>query len=186
ELQQMVLHDVAQRPNRVIETTPGPYAEVLGHGDLHALDVVAVPQRLEDGVGEPEKQDAQGRFLAEEMVNAQDLPLVEEIAQFGVQGPGRRQVVAERLFHHHPAPLDQAGAGQALNHAAEQRRRALQIKDGAAPPLDGPGDPLIDLWVPEIAREHRQTLRETPEHLFVEYLAAVRNRATGMIAQGGG
>src|SRR6185295_17805827 len=46
----MVLHDVAQRPDRVIETTPVPYAEVLGHGDLHALDVVAVPQRLEDGV----------------------------------------------------------------------------------------------------------------------------------------
>ena len=29
--------------------------------------------------------------------NAQDLPFREELVQFGVQGPGRRQVVAEGL-----------------------------------------------------------------------------------------
>lgn len=75
--------------------------------------MVAVPERLEDGIGEPQEQDVHGRFLAEEVVNAQDLPFREELAQFGVQGPGRRQVVAEGLFHHDPGPFDQAGAGQA-------------------------------------------------------------------------
>jgi len=91
---------------------PSPYAALRTGGKARAsperwsASLLSVPQRLEDGVGEPEKQDAQGRFLAEEMVNAQDLPLLQEIAQFGVQGPDRRQVVAEGLFHHNPGPLD--------------------------------------------------------------------------------
>jgi hypothetical protein len=85
----VVLHNVTQRPDRVIETPPVLYAEVLGHSDLYGPDVVAVPERLEDGVGEPQEQDVHGRFLAEEVVNAQDLPFREELVQFGVQGPGR-------------------------------------------------------------------------------------------------
>jgi hypothetical protein len=83
------------------------------------------------------------------VVNVQDLPLLEELAQFGVQGPGRGQVVAEGLFHHDPSPLDQAGARQALNRAAEQRRWDLEIKDRAAPALDGPGDAVIGPLVPK-------------------------------------
>src|SRR5215471_16853858 len=94
--------------------------------------------------------------------------------------------MAEGLFHHDPGSLDQAGAGQALNYAAEQRRRDLKVKDRAVPPLDGPGDAVIDLRVPEITRDHRQALREAPEHLFVDHLAGSRNGAAGVISQGRG
>ena len=54
-LEQVVLHHVADRAGLVVERAAALHAEVLGHGDLHALDVVAVPERLEEGVGEAEE-----------------------------------------------------------------------------------------------------------------------------------
>jgi hypothetical protein len=68
--------------------------------------------------------------------------------------------VAERLLHHDPGPLGQAGAGQALNHATEQRRRDLEIEDGGAIRLDGLGEAVIGPWVGVMARDHREALRE--------------------------
>jgi hypothetical protein len=88
ELEQVVLHDVAERPDGVVEAAPVLHAEVFGHGDLHALHPVAIPQRLEDGVAEPEEQDVQGRLLAEKVVNPEDLPFVQEPVQVGVERPG--------------------------------------------------------------------------------------------------
>ena len=75
------------------------------------------------------------RFLAEEVVDAVDLPFLEEPVKLGVQGPGRRQVVAKGLLYRDPALLGEAGSGQTLHHAGEQRRRDLQIEDGQVPPL---------------------------------------------------
>ena len=49
-LQQVVLHDIADRPHAVVEPFSTPEPEVLGHRDLHAVDVVAVPERLEEDV----------------------------------------------------------------------------------------------------------------------------------------
>jgi hypothetical protein len=88
ELEQVVLHDVAERPDWVVEVAPVRHAEVFGHGDLHALNPVAIPQRLQNGVAEPEEQDVQGRFLAEKVVDPEDLPLVQELAQLGIERPG--------------------------------------------------------------------------------------------------
>ena len=57
DLHEVVVHDVAQRADRVVEVAAVRDAEVLGHGDLHATDVVAVPHRLEHRVGEPQVED---------------------------------------------------------------------------------------------------------------------------------
>jgi hypothetical protein len=42
------------------------------------VDVVAVPERLEDGVGEAEDQQVLHRLLAQVVVDAVDLLLVED------------------------------------------------------------------------------------------------------------
>jgi hypothetical protein len=52
-------------------------AEVLGGGDLDVVDVVAVPHRLEQEVGEAEREDVLHRLLAEVVVDAEDLRLAE-------------------------------------------------------------------------------------------------------------
>ena len=73
----MVLDDVADRPGSVVERAAALDAEVLRHRDLHALDVVAVPDRLEEGVDEAEEEHVDDRPLAEVVVDAEDRRLSE-------------------------------------------------------------------------------------------------------------
>jgi len=48
----VILHHVADLADFVVECAAALHAEALGHGDLHVIDVVAVPHRVEEGVGE--------------------------------------------------------------------------------------------------------------------------------------
>jgi hypothetical protein len=68
----VVLHDVADRPGLVVKMAASGDAELLGHGDLNALDVIAVPDRFQKGVGEAEKEQILHGFFAEVMVDAKD------------------------------------------------------------------------------------------------------------------
>jgi hypothetical protein len=59
--------------------------ERLGDVDLDVVDVVAVPDRLEEAVGEAEGEDVLGGFLAQEVVDPEDLALVEDLVQLPVE-----------------------------------------------------------------------------------------------------
>ena len=69
----MVLDEVAQRAGVVVVAGAAPDADVLGRGDLHVGDVVAVPQRLEHAVREAEREHVLDGLLAEVVVDAEDL-----------------------------------------------------------------------------------------------------------------
>jgi hypothetical protein len=64
QLQQMVLDDVARRTDSVVVPGPALDADVLGHRDLHMVDEVRVPYRLEKLVGEPQRHDVLDGLLA--------------------------------------------------------------------------------------------------------------------------
>ena len=87
DLHDVVLDDVAQRPGGLVEAAAVLDAELLGHGDLDVVDVAAVPDRLEDGVGEAQGQDVLDRLLAQVVVDAEDLVLVEGAVQRRRRGP---------------------------------------------------------------------------------------------------
>ena len=72
------------------------------------IDEVAVPDRLEQAVGEAEGEDVLRRLLAEEVVDAEDLVFGEHLVQLGVQRDRAFQVGAERLLHDDARALDQA------------------------------------------------------------------------------
>ena len=55
-------------------------ADVLGRGDLDVVDVVAVPDRLEHVVREPERHHVLDGLLAQVVVDAEDLALAEDAA----------------------------------------------------------------------------------------------------------
>ena len=55
-------------------------AEALGDGDLDVIDMGGVPERLEQRVAEAERHQVLHRLLAEIVVDAVDLPLVEDPA----------------------------------------------------------------------------------------------------------
>ena len=69
QLEQVVLDDVAGGADAVVVAGAAADADVLGHGDLHVVDVVGVPDRLEHLVGEAQRQDVLDRLLAQVVVD---------------------------------------------------------------------------------------------------------------------
>ena len=76
-------------PVDLVEIGAALDADGLGRGDLDMVDMVAVPQRLEDAVGEAQHHDVLHRLLAEEMIHAIDLRLGQHPENAGIQGAGR-------------------------------------------------------------------------------------------------
>ena len=68
---------VAEGAGFLVEVGARADPEGLGDVDLDVVDVVAVPDRLEQAVGEAQGEDVLRRLLAEEVVDAEDLLLVE-------------------------------------------------------------------------------------------------------------
>ena len=104
QLQEVVLDDVARGADAVVVAGPAADADVLGHGDLHVVDVVGVPDRLEHLVGEAQRQQVLHRLLAQVVVDAEDRVGGEDVLDDGVELAGRLQVVPERLLDDDPAP----------------------------------------------------------------------------------
>ena len=77
QLEHVVLEDVAAGSGFFVEGAAGAHAQVFGHGDLHMVDVATVPDRLEDAVAEAEHQQVAHGVLAQVVVDAIDLRLIE-------------------------------------------------------------------------------------------------------------
>ena len=75
----MVLDDVVRDAGLLVELAAALDADLLGDGDLHVVDVLAVPERLEEAVGEAEDEEVLDRLLAEVVIDAEDLRLVERL-----------------------------------------------------------------------------------------------------------
>ena len=120
-------HHVLERPGGLVEGHPVVHRQGLGYVHLHVVDVVAVPDRLEESVGEAEGQDVLHRLLAQEVVDAEDLVLVEDGVHGVVQFLGALQVGAERLLHDDARPFDQVGFAENGEHGTGRRRRDAQV-----------------------------------------------------------
>src|SRR5258705_6737241 len=94
----MVLYDIPDGSHFLVELAAALYAEGLGHRDLHALDVVAVPDRLEERVRETKDDEILHRLLAEIMIDAKDRRLVEDGVDDLVEALRGGQVATERLL----------------------------------------------------------------------------------------
>jgi hypothetical protein len=76
----MVLHHVAQSAGLVVIADAVLQPHRLGHCDLHVVNMGRVPERLVQRVGEPQRHQVLHRLLAEIVVDAEDLVLVEDAA----------------------------------------------------------------------------------------------------------
>ena len=72
-MQDVVRDHVAQAAGVLVVAAAPLDAEGLRHRDLHVIDVAAVPDRLENAVGEAENQNVLDGLFAEVMVDAVDL-----------------------------------------------------------------------------------------------------------------
>ncbi len=100
-----------------------------------------------------------------------------------VQRPRRCQVVAEGLFHHDPRVRGEVGVREAFDDHAEQRRRDLEVEDWRVLALDRARHLLIGFRVAEVARHHRQALREPREYLLIDRFACGLDRTARMVVQ---
>ena len=94
----MVLDDVAHRPGLLVIAGPLLDPDRLGHRDLHVVDVLAVPDRFEDPVGETQDEDVLNGLLAQVMIDSEHLVLAEDGVDHLVERPRRLAVVAKRLL----------------------------------------------------------------------------------------
>ena len=129
-LEQVVLDDVADRAGRVVEAAAALDAEVLRHRDLHALDVGAIPERLEDRIREADEQHVVNGPLAEVMVDPEDVALDERAEQDPIQLARRGEVLAEWLLDDDAGALRAARSRQLLDDGSEQRRRDREVVRG--------------------------------------------------------
>src|SRR5262245_38668879 len=100
----MILNHVAQHPSGVVVAAAAFDPDRLGVGDLHVIDIPAVPYRLEYSVGKTKDQKVLNRLFPEVMVDAVDLILVEDLGSFNVQVLCALEVMAERLLDDNPGP----------------------------------------------------------------------------------
>ena len=97
----MVLHHVTQRAGLVVEGTARLDAEFFGDGDLDVGNRLAAPQGLEQGVAKAQRKQVLDGWLAQVVVDAENLFFLQHAAQRVVDGLVGLQVVAQGVF---PAP----------------------------------------------------------------------------------
>ena len=100
----MIGHHVAQCASRLVKGSAPLYADRLRRCNLHVVDAVAIPHRLEDAIGETKSHDVLDCVLAEKVVDPENLILVQRPQDLRIQRARRIEAMSERLFDHHPAP----------------------------------------------------------------------------------
>ncbi len=174
----MVLDEVAQRARVVVVARATADPDVLGGGDLHVVDVVAVPHRLKQRVGEAHRHQVLDRLLAQVMVDAKDLRLLEDLEQLGVELARRSEVVAERLLDDDPRMrvLDavQSRRAELGGDQREELRSGRQVEDavqGASGLLvelpQGVVQLGVDLIVVEVSLDVPGVLEQSLQHVLV-------------------
>ena len=104
----MVLDDVANGASLIVESAASLHTEVFRHGDLHAFDVVSIPERLHERVGEPENHHVVHRPLAQVVVDAKDSGFGKGCMQDPIELLRRAEVIAERLLDNDASTLGAA------------------------------------------------------------------------------
>ena len=163
----MVLHDVAQCAHLLVELAASLDAERFGHRDLHRVDVVVVPHRLEQRVREAEDEQVLDRLLPEEVVDAVDRVLVEGMMQDRVELFGRLEVAPERLLDDDTSVFVDALRGEALRDVVEQARRDREEVQRVLAGLERLLELLERRLLAVVARDVPQALQHVLDHVLV-------------------
>src|SRR3989442_1211619 len=136
----MVLNHVAQRAGLFIISASTFNTDRLGVCNLNVIDVLPVPQRLENAVGKTEGENILNGFFAEIMINSINLFLSENPGQLFVQSTCACQIVTERFLDDDARPgfllwFGNARLTQFPGNQCEVVRRGGEIKNAIASSL---------------------------------------------------
>jgi hypothetical protein len=113
------LDHVDQRTGTVVVSGPALEAELLVVDDVDALNVVAVPQRFEDAVREPQAEQVENGGSSQEVVDPVDLRFRNEPGQARVEARRTFLVDAEWLLEGELGAVREGDAGESV---ADQHR----------------------------------------------------------------
>src|ERR1700686_1727657 len=94
----MALDHVAQGAGSLIEPGALLDTQVLPSGDLNMVDVIAIPEGFKDSVTEAQHQKILHRVLAEKMIDAIHLLLIEYPEDDAIELPRRDQITPKGLL----------------------------------------------------------------------------------------
>ena len=80
----MILNHVAQTSTLLVVASARADAHFLRHRDLHAVDKIAIPQRLKNGIGETLDEQVLHRLFTQIMIDPVNLVLREHRTDRGV------------------------------------------------------------------------------------------------------
>src|SRR3954469_1658353 len=123
----MVLYNVADCAHFLVKCATTLHAKILGHCDLHTLDMIAVPDRLQKGISKSEKHHVVNGRFAEIMVDPEDVSLPKSLQQNGVELDCRIQVAPEWLLDDYPGSASAIGLSELLDYRAEYGWRNRQV-----------------------------------------------------------
>ena len=101
----MIRHHVAERTCSFIKAATMLDADGFRGGDLDVVDVIAIPQRLDDVVGKTEDHDVLHSLFAEIVVDAVDLFFGQDLLQFLIELLRGFEIVSKGLFDNHARPV---------------------------------------------------------------------------------
>jgi len=123
----MILDYVSNGAGFIVESTTALHPEIFGHCDLHAFDVVAIPERLHESIGEAEQEHIAHWPLSKVVVNTKNVALGKGCVQDPVQLLGRLQVASKRLFNNDASTVGGSGVREMFDDGSKQRRRNGQV-----------------------------------------------------------
>ena len=101
----MILNHIAQRTCVFVISGAILDAERFCRRDLDLIDVVRVPKRREDRVGEAQHKNVLRGFLAEKVIDPVGLFFAKGIADDAIELARRGEIGPERFFHDYAAQL---------------------------------------------------------------------------------
>src|ERR1022692_4973291 len=142
----MVFDHIADRPSIVVELPPSLDAEFLRHCDLHTLDVIPIPDRLQEAVGEAKEQKIENGLFTKVVVDAKDSRFRKHGMKSGIQLLRRGEIVPEGLLDNHSSIFHAVRLCERLDNTHKKTWRNRQIMRWAARRVelflqkdDGPG-----------------------------------------------
>ena len=97
----MVRTHVAQRSRGFVIPAALFHAHRFGRRDLHIVDVMAIPDRLENAVAEAEHHQVLHGLFAQVMVDPVNLRFLQRLLDVFIELNGGVEVAAERLLDDH-------------------------------------------------------------------------------------
>src|SRR5581483_2573581 len=119
-LKHVVLDHIADGLGGVVKLTTPLDAELFSHRDLHTLDEIPIPDRLQKTIGEAKEQKIQDCFFTEVVVDPKDSRFRKHRMKCGIQLLGRSKIVSKGLLDNDSCILDAARLCERLDDAFEE------------------------------------------------------------------